>query len=69
VYSFDYNLQLSVVDSLKDIYRITNALPALVIEDKTYTGFKSVEDLEKLLPETLKEATAEVAASSTKKSK
>lgn len=69
VYSFDYNLQLSVVDSLKDIYRITNALPALVIEDKTYTGFRSVEELEALLPNTLKEATTTslTATSSTKK--
>lgn len=66
VYSFDYNLQLSVIDSLKAIYRISNALPALVIEDKTYTGFKSVEELEKLLPDTLKEATStpEVSTSS-----
>jgi thiol-disulfide isomerase/thioredoxin len=65
VYSFDYNLQLSVIDSLKAIYRITNALPALVIEDKTYTGFKSVEDLEALLPDTLKEATTTSLSSST----
>ena len=66
VYSFDYNLQLSVIDSLKAIYRISNALPALVIEDKTYIGFKSVEELEKLLPDTLKEATTtpEVSTSS-----
>jgi hypothetical protein len=71
VYSFDYNLQLSVVDSLKTIYRIDRALPALVIEDKTYIGFKTVEDLEDLLPDTLKEATSTatttVASSSQKK--
>jgi thiol-disulfide isomerase/thioredoxin len=71
VYSFDYNLDLSVTDSLKAIYRISNALPALVIEDKTYTGYKSVEDLEALLPDTLKEATttALTATSSVKKGK
>jgi hypothetical protein len=56
VYSFDYNLDLSAVDSMKRIYKITSSLPALVIEDKTYIGFKSVEDLEKLLPDTLKVA-------------
>lgn len=68
VYSFDYNLQLSVIDSLKDIYRVTNALPGLVIEDKTYTGFKSVEALESLLPDTLKVATTtEVTASTSPK--
>jgi hypothetical protein len=61
VYSFDYNLQLSVIDSLKAIYRIKTALPALVIEDEVYTGYKSVEDLEKLLPDTLKVASSSVA--------
>ena len=65
VYSFDYNLDLSVIDSLKAIYRITDVLPALVIEDKTYTGFKSLEDLEKLLPDTLKESTTTMATSTT----
>lgn len=58
VYSFDYNLQLSAVDSMKTIYKIKSSLPALVIEDKTYIGFKSVEDLEKLLPDTLRAAQA-----------
>ncbi len=71
VYSFDYNLQLSVIDSLKAIYRIDKALPALVIEDKTYIGYKTVEELEALLPDTLKVATttALTATSSDKKSK
>ncbi len=71
VYSFDYNLDLSAIDSMKTIYKIESSLPSLVIEDKTYTGFKSVEDLEKLLPDTLKVASTTVAtstqASSTKK--
>lgn len=65
VYSFDYNLPLSAVDSMKTIYRIKSSLPALVIEDKTYIGFKSVEELEALLPERLKVATSSV--STTKK--
>ena len=70
VYSFDYNLPLSVIDSLKAIYHITSALPALVIEDNTYTGYKSVADMETLLPDTLKEATSSpVTASSSSKSK
>lgn len=70
VYSFDYNLDLSVVDSMKRIYKITSGLPALVIEDKTYIGFKSVEELEELLPDTLKTSeTATSTATSTKKVK
>jgi hypothetical protein len=62
VYSFDYNLDLSVVESLKAIYKIGDVLPVLVIEDKTYTGYKSIEDMEALLPDTLKEATATTTA-------
>ncbi len=58
VYSFDYNLDLSAVASMKQIYKITSSLPALVIEDKTYIGFKTVEELELLLPDTLKAATS-----------
>lgn len=70
VYSFDYNLSLSVVDSLKAIYKIAPApLPALVIEDQTYTGYKSIEELEELLPDTLKEATSTQATSTPKKAK
>lgn len=54
VYSFDYNLDLSAVVSMKQIYKIRSSLPALVIEDKLYTGYKSVEDVDMLLPDTLK---------------
>lgn len=63
VYSFDYNLDLSAVDSMKRIYKISSSLPALVIEDKTYIGFKSVEDLEALLPATLKSVDTAAATS------
>lgn len=71
VYSFDYNLDLSVVDSMKRIYKISSTLPAIVIDDKTYIGFKSVDDLNALLPDTLKTATstATSTASSSKKTK
>ena len=65
VYSFDYNLDLSAITSMKKIYKIPSGLPALVIEDKTYTGYKSVEELEKLLPERLLE-TATSTATTTK---
>lgn len=69
VYSFDYDLDLSVISSLKSIYRVQKVLPALVIEDKTYTGFKSVEDMEKLLPDTLREATTTASVSTTTSAK
>lgn len=65
VYSFDFNLDLSVVDSLKKIYRIKDTMPALVIEDKTYTGFKTLEELSELLPDTLKVSTSTISGIST----
>jgi hypothetical protein len=63
VYSFDYNIDIAAVNSMKTIYRIKQPLPALVIEDKTYSGFKSLEELDALLPDTLRVATSTVATS------
>ncbi len=52
VYSFDYSLDLSAVTALKSIYKISDTkLPALVMNGELLTGFKSVEDIEKLFPE------------------
>jgi hypothetical protein len=65
VYSFDYNLSLAAIDSLKTIYKIKSELPAIVIEDTSYTGFKSLEELEILLPDTLKVATSTAASATT----
>jgi hypothetical protein len=49
VYSFDYNLDLSALRALIAIYDVDDKkLPSLVIGDKLYTGFHSLEDIEKL---------------------
>ncbi|MBP9866497.1 MAG: hypothetical protein KBC41_00250 [Candidatus Pacebacteria bacterium] len=69
IYSFDYNLPLSAIDSMKKIYRIKENLPALVIEDETYTGFKTLEELSSLLPATLKMSTSTITTSTTTKTK
>ena len=53
VYSFDYNLDLSTIKALTSIYKIQNSLPGLVINGKTFSGFKTVEDVETLLPKSL----------------
>ena len=65
VYSFDYNLPLSAVDSMKKIYGVKSTLPALVIEDKTSTGFQTLEDLSALLPDTLKVSTSTITTATT----
>lgn len=51
VYSFDYGLNLSAVETLIKIYGIKDTeLPALVANRQVYTGFHSVDDVEKLVP-------------------
>ena len=52
IYSFDYNLELSALQSLIKIFNIEDTkLPALVMNEKLYTGFKDQEEIEKALPE------------------
>jgi len=51
VYSFDYALNLSAVETLEKIYGIKDTvLPAIVSNGQVYTGFHNVEDIEKLIP-------------------
>lgn len=65
VYSFDYNLDLSALQTLIDINDVQDDLPALVINDTTYYGLHTIADIEKILPQlkTLKTATSTTAAS------
>lgn len=50
VYSFDTNLDLSAIDTLKAVYNLENTLPAIVIDGKAYYGFQSEDTLQSLLP-------------------
>ena len=50
VYSFDYNLDLSALQTLISIYNIEKNLPAILISDKVYYGFKSIDDIKNALP-------------------
>lgn len=51
IYSFDYNLGLSVIETLKSIYKLENRFPVLVINRKAYYGFKTRDEVLALLPE------------------
>lgn len=64
VYSFDYDLELPAQKTLLTLYKIKNNLPALVVNNKTEYGFKSVEDIETFVPE-LKNLTEEGLATTT----
>ncbi len=57
IYSFDYNLGLSALRTLTEINSIQGPLPALVIKNKVHYGLKTVEDIEKILPELAKMST------------
>jgi len=50
VYSFDYNLDLSAVQTLIGIYNIEKKLPVILVNDRAYYGFKSVDDIKNILP-------------------
>jgi len=51
VYSFDYNLDLSSIKAMTSIYKVSDNLPAIVINGKVYNGFKTIEEIEKTFPE------------------
>jgi hypothetical protein len=51
VYSFDYNLDLSAIKTMTSIYKVPDNLPAIVINGKVYSGFKTVEEIEKTFPQ------------------
>lgn len=66
IYAFDYNLDLSAVKTMKSIQGVRNTLPALVIWEENYYGFKSTEDIEKIIPQLKKlRATREKAVTAT----
>jgi len=51
VYSFDYNLGLSALQTLIDISSVQGQLPALIVSGRTYYGLHDVESIESILPQ------------------
>ncbi len=49
IYSFDYISDLVAVETLKSLYGVKGKLPILVINGKTYFGFKNREELIEIL--------------------
>jgi len=58
VYSFDYDLELSALETLKSIYALEKNLPLLIIDDKIHEGFKDKEALEEILSQYIEIATS-----------
>ncbi len=67
-YSFDYNLDLSTIRALRSIYKIPEPLPVLVINGKTFSGFKTIEEVEALLPKEFVRQAQQKAATEAKAS-
>lgn len=68
VYSFDYNLNVGALQTLISIDNVQYNLPALVINNKTYYGYQSVQAIQQILPalKSLPKASS-TTATSTKK--
>ncbi len=67
IYSFDYNLDVSALQSLISIDDIAYKLPALHINGQNFYGLKKISDVEKILPELAKLQVASSTATTTKK--
>ncbi len=69
IYSFDYELGLSALQSLRSVYSLKKELPILIVNDKVYYGFKNKESLEEILEEyiEIEEATSTEATSTIEK--
>jgi len=65
VYSFDYDLDLAALQTLKSIYLLKEELPIIVINNEVNYGYKSKEELEEALEEFVDLATLEEEATST----
>ncbi|MDD5318809.1 MAG: thioredoxin family protein [Candidatus Pacebacteria bacterium] len=50
IYSFDYDLGLSLVETMKSMYKIGNQLPAIVVGEKVYYGFIDIDQMKKIVP-------------------
>ncbi len=69
IYSFDYNLDVSALQTLISIDSVKKQLPALLINGKAYYGFQGVAAINEILPQlaTLQKSATSSAATSTKK--
>lgn len=65
IYSFDYDLDVSALQTLIGTDDVENKLPALLINGQSYYGFQTVQDIEKIQPQlaNLKQSTSTAATS------
>lgn len=51
VYTFDYDLDLNAIQTLISLYHVGPQLPAIVVNGTTYSGFQSLADIQKIIPD------------------
>lgn len=69
IYSFDYNLALAPLDTLKSLYKLKSDLPILIVNDDEIYGLKSKEELEEILSQYISLAKLEEKATTTPSTK
>lgn len=50
IFSFDYNLDLLPLNTIKSLYPREGPLPMLIIEGKAFYGFRTAEEMKEILP-------------------
>ncbi len=65
IYSFDYNLMLAPLDTIKSIYKLKQDLPILIVNDDEMYGIKPKEELEEILSQYISLAKLEEKATTT----
>ena len=68
VYSFDADLDLSAIETLEQITKVPQAVPTLVINGKVYSGFQSIDAVEKVLAPQLKKLQDDAKSAAAKSS-
>ncbi|MCI5051168.1 MAG: hypothetical protein MRY57_02580 [Candidatus Pacebacteria bacterium] len=50
IYSFDTDLDFSVIGTFTSLYDFGEQFPTLIVQDETYQGLQNLDDLEELFP-------------------
>ncbi len=69
VYSFDYDLDLGALDTLKSVEKIQPEFPAFVVNDKRSYGFTTLDDFKTLFPKDFFATSTAAATTSASKKK
>ena len=65
VYTFDYDLDLSAIETLKKAYKVPETFPIIIIEDKVMSGYMEKDALESKLPLSIKATTTPTSTNPT----